>query len=82
MILQEDYSDEDDKENQPTEGIKDETTMELSMSSIVGLMGNDTMKLKARLLGEEVVILIDSGATHNFIYTETIHRLDIPTTAQ
>lgn len=72
IILQEDYSDEDEDEAPTTEGTKEETTMELSMISIVGLMGNDTMKVKGRLMGEEVVILIDSEPTISFHHKQYV----------
>lgn len=45
--------------------------MELSMCSVVSLLGNDTMKVTGKIKGEEVVILIDSRASHNFISSET-----------
>lgn len=37
--------------------------LELSMNSVVGLTGNHTMKLMDKLKGEEIMVLIDSGAT-------------------
>lgn len=78
MILQPcDGEDDDDLETET--GKEDEMPMlELYMNSIVGLSGNHTMKLKGKVKGEEVIILIDSGATHNFITTELIERLNIP----
>lgn len=42
------------------------------MNSVVGLSGNHTMKLKGKVKGEEILILIDSGAMHNFIATELV----------
>lgn len=46
--------------------------MELSMASVVGLLDNDTMKVAGRLREREVIILIDNGATHNFISAEIV----------
>ncbi|KAL0543107.1 hypothetical protein IC582_018194 [Cucumis melo] len=43
------------------------TVVELSINSVVGLNDPGTMKVRGKLLGEEVVILIDCGATHNFV---------------
>lgn len=51
------------------------------MNFVVGLTGNHTMKLKGKVKGEEILILIDSGATHNFIATELVERLNIPVQA-
>lgn len=41
--------------------------VELSMNSVVGLTSPKTMKMKDTINGQEVVVLIDFGATHNFI---------------
>lgn len=58
---------------------EDETpVLELSMNSVVGLTGNHTMKLKEKVKGKEILILIYSMATHNFIATELVERLNIP----
>ncbi|XP_048627868.1 uncharacterized protein LOC125596911 [Brassica napus] len=51
---------------------------ELSVNSVVGLSSPHTIKLKGRVAGEEVVVLIDSGATHNFISEELVKKLSIP----
>ena len=40
---------------------------ELSINSVVGLNDPETMKVRGKLQGREVIILIDCGATHNFI---------------
>lgn len=54
-----------------------EELVELSLNSVVGLTAPRTMKLKGRIKGTEVVILIDSGASHNFISTELVQSLDL-----
>lgn len=41
--------------------------MEVSINSVVGLTSPRTMKLKGMIGSEEVVVLIDSGASHNLI---------------
>lgn len=42
-------------------------SMELSLSSVVGLTSQKTVKVKGTIVYNEVVMLIDCGATHNFI---------------
>jgi hypothetical protein len=38
-----------------------------------------TMKFQGTIRGVEVLILVDSGATHNFISQKLIHQMDWPT---
>ena len=49
-----------------------EEVVELSMNSVVGLTAPQTMKLRGDIKGHPVVVLIDGGATHNFIATELV----------
>ena len=44
----------------------------------MGLDTPRTMKLKGAVLGKEVIVLIDCGATHNFISWDLVKRLGIP----
>lgn len=48
------------------EGVAVNQMMEVSLNSVVGLMASKTMKLKGVICDQEVVLLIDPGATHNF----------------
>ena len=49
--------------------------VELSINSIVGLSNPRTMKVKGLLQGKEIIVLIDCGATHNFIAKELVKEL-------
>lgn len=54
--------------------------VELSMNSVVGLTSPKTMKMKGTINGQEVVVLIDFGATHNFISSKLVRKLKIAVT--
>ncbi|TYK28432.1 ty3-gypsy retrotransposon protein [Cucumis melo var. makuwa] len=41
--------------------------VELSLNSVVGLTMQGTFKIKGRVEDREIVVMIDCGATHNFI---------------
>ncbi|KAL0534139.1 hypothetical protein IC582_028420 [Cucumis melo] len=52
--------------------------VELSINSVVGLNDPGTMKVRGSLQGKEVVILIDYGATHNFVSEKLVTSLQLP----
>lgn len=47
------------------------------MNSVVGLTAPQTMKLKGEIEQQPVVVLIDGGATHNFISVELVQLLGL-----
>ncbi|TYK14861.1 Ty3/gypsy retrotransposon protein [Cucumis melo var. makuwa] len=51
---------------------------ELSLNFVVGLNDPGTMKVKGKLQEREVIILIDCGATHNFISEKLVKSLQLP----
>ncbi|KAA0047482.1 histone-lysine N-methyltransferase ASHR1 isoform X3 [Cucumis melo var. makuwa] len=53
--------------------------VELSINSVVGLNDLGTMKVRGKLQEEEVVILINCGATHNFVSDKLVKKLQLPT---
>ncbi|KAA0037390.1 ty3-gypsy retrotransposon protein [Cucumis melo var. makuwa] len=53
------------------------TFAELSLNSVVGLNDPGTMKVKGKLQEREVTILIDCGATHNFISEKLVESLQL-----
>ncbi|XP_022848903.1 uncharacterized protein LOC111371244 [Olea europaea var. sylvestris] len=53
--------------------------VELSINSVVGLNAPKSMKLKGTICGHSVIVLIDCGATHNFISVDLAAQLQIPT---
>ncbi|KFK40544.1 hypothetical protein AALP_AA2G009700 [Arabis alpina] len=50
---------------------------ELSLNSIVGISSPQTMKLKGQILSKPVVVMIDSGASHNFVSTKLVRSLGL-----
>ncbi|RVX15868.1 Retrovirus-related Pol polyprotein from transposon 297 [Vitis vinifera] len=54
--------------------------VELSLNSVVGLTTPGTMKIKGTIRSKEVIILVDSGATHNFLSLELVQQLALPLT--
>ena len=51
--------------------------VEISLNSVVGLTTPKTMKMRERVYGQEVVVLVDCGATHNFISTKLVEKLGL-----
>lgn len=51
---------------------------EVSLNSVIGLSNLKTMKLLGLIDERRVVVMIDPGATHNFISLNTVHELSIP----
>lgn len=82
IIVMEDENEETDMENQGEneEYVVEEVELdrvELQVETIAGLTGPKSMKLVGQILREKVVILIDSGATHNFITKELIKKCNL-----
>lgn len=47
----------------------------ISLQSLIGFTSPKTMKLEGEIDGTRVLVLIDSGATSNFISTPLVHKL-------
>ena len=52
--------------------------VELSLNSVVGLTAPGTFKLKGTVENQEIVIMVDCGATHNFISLKLVENLKLP----
>lgn len=50
---------------------------ELSMDLVVRLTPPQTMKVKEVISGQEVVVLIDCRATHNFVSAKSVQKLGL-----
>ena len=52
--------------------------LQLSLHSIMGMTSKNSLKLWGNVRNKEVVVLIDCGASHNFINSELVQQLKIP----
>lgn len=57
-----------------------EEVVELALNTVVGFSTPRTMKLKGKINEKEVVVLVDCGATHNFISQKLVDSLNLPLT--
>lgn len=82
MISGEDTEDINEKEeNEEEEGGGPQfNTVEVSICSVVGLTSPKKMKMEGVIASSSVVVMIDPGATHNFISTSTMQRLGLTVT--
>lgn len=54
--------------------------VELDLKSVIGFSTPGTMKVRGLMGEREVVVLIDCGATHNFIAQKLVDDLELPVT--
>lgn len=85
VLLMDDEDGADDQSSEPpspTEEIPPEVKVhsEVSLNSVIGLTNPKTMKLRGFIGNGEVVVMIDPGATHNFVSLEKVKELGIPVT--
>ena len=81
------HEDEEEEDNQFDDRATEEPSLielkdivELSLNSVVGLTTPGTMKIKGTIGSKEVIILVDSGATHNFLSLDLVQQLALPLT--
>lgn len=66
------------EEEELEEGDEANPTTEICLNSVLGITNPKTLKLKGVLLGTEVIVMVDPGATHNFISLANIQKLGVP----
>ena len=57
-----------------------EEVLEISLHALTGWTLHKTMRIKAHILGRELIILVDSGPTHNFIRRKVAELPRLPYT--
>lgn len=81
MVVQEEEGGGRREEIQEDEqGMEVGKMIDLSINSVVSLTSPRTMKLTGNILGHPVLVMIDCGATHNFISAELASQLALPIT--
>ncbi|KAL4021138.1 hypothetical protein IC575_019929 [Cucumis melo] len=74
FIMNEEENEEENSHEEVTEGTVELKNLELTediaieLKAMTRLSSKGTMKLKRWIMQKEIVVLIDSGATHNFIH--------------
>lgn len=60
-----------------TKALEVADNVELALRSIYGFLAPRMMKLKGIVVGNEMIVLIDCGATHNFIHQRLAEELKL-----
>ncbi|KAL4567338.1 hypothetical protein LXL04_022921 [Taraxacum kok-saghyz] len=69
---------EDEVEEEPEPVIDDEPKTEVCLNSVLGIVKPKTLKLTGRIQQADVVVMVDPGATHNFVSLALVERLGLP----
>ncbi|KAA0037088.1 ty3-gypsy retrotransposon protein [Cucumis melo var. makuwa] len=81
FVVADDLDDAEMGEMEIEEGMVEVSPIvDLSLNSVVGLTAPGTFKIKGKVEEREVVVMIDCGATHNFISLKLVEELKVPTT--
>ncbi|KFK23991.1 hypothetical protein AALP_AAs48021U000700 [Arabis alpina] len=84
LIVQDDGSEiewEDEGGEEKIEAILDTAEVaELSLNSMVGISSPRTVKLRGSIRDEPVIVMIDSGASHNFVSEKMVVKLGLTAT--
>nr|GEZ50425.1 hypothetical protein [Tanacetum cinerariifolium] len=74
---EEEYEEEDREELKMATDHAHLDMVEVSLNSVMGFTPNRTMKLRGKIRDREVAVLIDCGATHNFISSKIVEELGL-----
>lgn len=77
-IIEEEFFSAETEDKTVEIGNVENLNIELAINSFVGLNNLRTMKVKRKIKETKVVVLIDCGATHNFIAENLMSTLSLP----
>lgn len=79
-LVEDDKQGEDALENARAGAVETEASemAEISLHAILGKTMGTTMKIKGEIGSRTILILIDSGSTHNFISEDMVHQMCLP----
>lgn len=77
LVDEEEEDDTDGGSTEPPLSPIEELLTEVSLNSVVGISNPKTMKLRGKIEGKEIIVLIDPGATHNFISLNLVKLLGL-----
>nr|UBX54614.1 transposon Tf2-1 polyprotein [Lupinus angustifolius] len=75
IILEEDEEEEEENDDKPLVG--NFHSLQLSLCSMAGLTSTKSWKIKGLLKDRTVIILIDCGASHNFIAPDLVNNMKL-----
>lgn len=78
LILGEGGEHEEEEERREEERVE-ETAMQLNMGSVAGMTSRKSLKLWGTIRDRDVTVLIDTGATHNFLSSQVVEELGLET---
>lgn len=76
--VEEEIPDQEVEQNEEETGVlQAKDSLEISLHAISGTLAPLTMRLKGTINRHSVIVLIDSGSTHNFIDTVTARKTGV-----
>ena len=80
MVQEDNTETEVQPQGSPVDPLEDEIheVAELSLNSVVGMPPLKTTKVRGKIKQQEVIVLINCGATHNFISAKLVRELVLP----
>ncbi|XP_026383549.1 uncharacterized protein LOC113279048 [Papaver somniferum] len=68
---------EDSEEENGSPSTSGDTTMEISLHALTGLVTQNTIRVPGKLLNQDIFVLIDTGSTHSFLDSSLAEKLHL-----